>query len=81
MGWNNLSQLNSPLFDPDLEGKFVYFVHSYFATIGEHTAATCDYVVPFSAAMHKNNFYATQFHPEKSGTVGASILKNFIERC
>jgi len=78
MGWNSITNLNSALFDESLEGQFVYFVHSYYATVGEHTAAVGDYINPFSAALHKNNFYATQFHPEKSGTVGAKILENFI---
>jgi glutamine amidotransferase len=81
MGWNVISGLRSVLFDTSIEGRYVYFVHSYYATLGEHTAATCEYIVPFSAAMHKENFYATQFHPEKSGTVGARILQNFIEKC
>jgi glutamine amidotransferase len=81
MGWNEINDLKSPLFDASIEGQFVYFVHSYYAALGEHTAARCNYIVPFSAAMQKDNFYATQFHPEKSGPVGARILKNFIERC
>ncbi len=78
MGWNAISALKSGLFSADLENQYVYFVHSYYAGTGEHTIATSNYIVPFSAALHKNNFYATQFHPEKSGTVGAQILKNFL---
>ena len=81
MGWNDISDLRSPLFDKSIEGQFVYFVHSYYAKIGGHTAATCNYIVPFSAAIQKDNFFATQFHPEKSGPIGAQILKNFIEKC
>lgn len=79
MGWNTISNVKSGLFDISLENQFVYFVHSYYVAISEHTAAVTDYIHPFSAAMHKNNFYATQFHPEKSGSVGESILKNFLE--
>ena len=78
MGWNAITNLKSVLFSDDIENQYVYFVHSYFAGIGEHTIATCNYINPFSAALHKDNFYATQFHPEKSGAVGAQILKNFI---
>jgi glutamine amidotransferase len=78
MGWNSISNLKSNLFSKEIENQYVYFVHSYFAGIGEHTVSTCNYIVPFSAALQKNNFYATQFHPEKSGTIGALILKNFI---
>jgi imidazole glycerol-phosphate synthase subunit HisH len=81
MGWNDISELQSPLFDKSIENQFVYFVHSYYASIGEHTAAKCNYIQPFAAAMHKENFYATQFHPEKSGPIGSRILKNFIEKC
>ncbi|MBN1159405.1 MAG: imidazole glycerol phosphate synthase subunit HisH [Bacteroidales bacterium] len=79
MGWNNIYGLQEGIFSKDMENQFVYFVHSYYATTGEHTAASCDYPGPFSAALRKDNFFATQFHPEKSGGVGAQILKNFIE--
>ena len=81
MGWNTIYSLGSALFDASIENQYVYFVHSYHATLGEHTIATCDYIIPFSAALHRDNFYATQFHPEKSGPVGERILKNFIEKC
>jgi imidazole glycerol-phosphate synthase subunit HisH len=79
MGWNTITKLKTNLFDPSLENQYVYFVHSYFAAIGDHTIATTQYTQAFSSALHKDNFYATQFHPEKSGSVGARILKNFIE--
>jgi glutamine amidotransferase len=78
MGWNTITNLKSAIFDPSLENQYVYFVHSYYATVGEHTAALGDYINPFSAALHRDNFYATQFHPEKSGTVGSKILENFL---
>ncbi|HEY4786515.1 MAG TPA: imidazole glycerol phosphate synthase subunit HisH [Bacteroidales bacterium] len=79
MGWNTITNLKSGLFDASVENQYVYFVHSYYAAIGSHTIATTQYSQAFSSALHKDNFYATQFHPEKSGTVGAKILKNFIE--
>ncbi|MDP4207784.1 MAG: imidazole glycerol phosphate synthase subunit HisH [Bacteroidota bacterium] len=79
MGWNTITNLKSGIFDPSLDNQYVYFVHSFYAAIGPHTAAATQYTQPFSAALHKDNFYATQFHPEKSGPVGAKILKNFIE--
>jgi glutamine amidotransferase len=79
MGWNTITQLKSGIFDQSIDNQYVYFVHSYYATMGSHTAAVTEYIQPFSAALHKDNFYATQFHPEKSGTVGAKILKNFID--
>jgi glutamine amidotransferase len=79
MGWNRISDLRCSLFNEEIENQYVYFVHSYYASVGEHTAATCNYIVPFSAALQKDNFYATQFHPEKSGTVGAKILENFLK--
>jgi len=78
MGWNSITQLKSGIFDQSIDNQYVYFVHSYYAAVGEHTAAVCNYINPFSAALHKDNFYATQFHPEKSGTVGARILENFL---
>lgn len=78
MGWNTITNLKQPLFSENQEGEYIYFVHSYYVPINEHTAATTDYIVPFSAALHKDNFYATQFHPEKSGDVGEQILKNFL---
>ncbi len=78
MGWNAITNLQSRIFSAETENQYVYFVHSYFAGLGKHTVATCNYINPFSAALQKNNFYATQFHPEKSGTVGAKILENFI---
>lgn len=78
MGWNAITGLKSGIFSEDIENEYVYFVHSYYAGLGKHTAATCNYINPFSAALQKNNFYATQFHPEKSGEIGARILKNFI---
>ena len=79
MGWNNLAKTKSPLFDADIENQYVYFVHSYYAAIGNDTAATSHYINPFSAALQRDNFYAVQFHPEKSGSIGEKILTNFIQ--
>jgi glutamine amidotransferase len=79
MGWNSLHHLKGGIFDSSMEDQFVYFVHSYYAAVGEHTAAVCNYINLFSAALQKDNFYATQFHPEKSGTVGSNILRNFLK--
>jgi len=78
MGWNQLYNNNSPLLYKVPDNSFVYFVHSYQVPVFEFTAATCLYTGPFSAAIAKNNFYGTQFHPEKSGNTGLQILKNFI---
>lgn len=78
MGWNALTNVKDGLFSKGHENNYVYFVHSFYAGLGEHTAATCNYIVPFSAALQKDNFYATQFHPEKSGPAGAAILQNFL---
>ena len=79
MGWNTLSKPQSDLFKGFGTDEFVYFVHSYHVPVNAYTIATTEYIVPFSAALHKDNFYATQFHPEKSGSVGERILKNFLD--
>jgi len=79
MGWNSIRFEPAGLFCGLTVGDFVYFVHSFYAQTGKHTVATCTYGIDFSAALHKDNFYATQFHPEKSSVVGQQILKNFIE--
>ncbi len=79
MGWNNIYDLKKELFKNVLENEFIYNVHSYYAELSEQTIATCNYTQPYSAALQKNNFYAVQFHPEKSSKVGEQILKNFIE--
>lgn len=79
MGWNTLHDTKCELFDGLAKDSYVYFVHSYYVPLCNDTAATTNYVQPFSAAMHRDNFYATQFHPEKSGSVGEQILKNFLE--
>ena len=78
MGWNSI-QNSKPSIWEGLDGEFVYFVHSYYVPLCEHTATVTEYIHPFSSAMQKDNFYATQFHPEKSGKVGQQILKNFLE--
>ena len=79
MGWNQLENPTSELFKGFTEGEFVYFVHSFYVPVCENTIATTNYILPYSAALHKDNFYATQFHPEKSGSVGERIIKNFLE--
>ncbi len=79
MGWNNFLTKKGDLFNGVSPDDDVYFVHSYYAEISSCTIATCDYILPFSSAMQKNNFYATQFHPEKSATVGEKILQNFLK--
>ncbi len=79
IGWNNLLELQSPLFKNLEEVPYVYFVHGYYAELGGGTIARANYILDYSAALHRDNFYATQFHPEKSGKVGEQILRNFIE--
>ena len=78
MGWNTISEQNSPLFSGIEEGSDVYFVHSYYCELSDYTTSVCDYILPFSSSLQKNNFYAVQFHPEKSGDIGSKIIKNFI---
>jgi glutamine amidotransferase len=79
MGWNSIYNLSTPLFQSINEHEYIYNVHSFYVPFHEDfTIATCDYILPYSAALHKDNFYATQFHPEKSGSVGERILKNFL---
>ncbi len=77
-GWNNIHDLSGPLTDGLPENAYVYFVHSYAADVCEHTTATCDYVRPFSAMLHRDNFHAAQFHAEISGNAGQRILENFL---
>ncbi len=80
MGWNDLYNFKSPLFrNIEKKDSYVYFVHSYYVPVCEYTIAEADYIQPYSAAINRGNFYATQFHPEKSGAVGAQIIKNFLE--
>ena len=79
IGWNNLQKLQGPLFEGISEADNFYFVHSYYCEIGEFTTSECDYILPFSATLQKDNFYGTQFHPEKSGDVGSKILENFLK--
>jgi glutamine amidotransferase len=78
IGWNNIYAYHSRLFTGISDNEFVYTVHSYYAALGVSTVAKTDYIIPYSAALQKGNFYAVQFHPEKSGKVGELILKNFI---
>ena len=79
MGWNNFLTMKGDLFKGLTIEDDLYYVHSYYPEISACTLATCDYILPFSAAMQKDNFYATQFHPEKSAEAGEKILRNFLE--
>ena len=78
MGWNNLMSQKGQLFNGIEANDDLYFVHSYFAELSDYTSAVCNYIQPFSAAIEKENFYATQFHPEKSADIGSRILQNFL---
>lgn len=79
MGWNQIRNLKSPVFKGIEDDSYVYFVHSYYVGESNYTIAASDYETDFSAALQYENYYATQFHPEKSGVTGMKILKNFIE--
>lgn len=79
IGWNTICDLKTDLFQNIVRNSYCYFVHGYYAAIGEHTIATTDYIQPYSSALHKRNFYGVQFHPEKSASTGETILKNFLE--
>ncbi len=79
VGWDTIESLKSPLFEGITEGSHLYYVHSFAAEICDKTIATTEYGVRFSASLHRDNFYGTQFHPEKSGTVGEAILANFLK--
>lgn len=79
MGWNKVYDTKSTIME-GTEDEYVYFVHSYYVPLCVHTIATSDYILPYSAALHKDNFYSCQFHPEKSGCIGERILKNFLEQ-
>ncbi|MCW5519490.1 imidazole glycerol phosphate synthase subunit HisH [Aureitalea sp. L0-47] len=78
IGWNRIHDLNSHLFDGIDENEFMYLVHSYYVPLCDETIAVCDYEIPYSAALRKNNFYGVQFHPEKSSIAGEQLLKNFL---
>ena len=79
IGWNNIYNLESPLFRDVPENSYCYFVHGYYAALGKHTIATTGYIQPYSSGLHKGNFYGVQFHPEKSAQVGEQLLRNFLE--
>ena len=78
IGWNTIAALKTPLFNGIAENSFAYFVHGYFAALGKHTISTTNYIQDYSSALHKDNFYGVQFHPEKSAKVGEQIIQNFL---
>jgi len=78
MGWNNIRNLKTDLFNSVSENSFAYFVHGYYAGLGTNTIATTDYIEEYSSGLHKNNFYGVQFHPEKSAELGEQIIQNFL---
>ena len=78
MGWNTIHHMKSDLFKGVTEESYAYFVHGYYASVGEHTIAQTNYILDYSSALHKDNFYGVQFHPEKSASVGEQIIQNFL---
>ena len=78
IGWNTITHLQTPLFKGVEENTYAYFVHGYYASIGEHTIAQTNYILDYSSALHKDNFYGVQFHPEKSAKAGEQIIQNFL---
>lgn len=80
IGWNQISELKTTLFEQVREKEYVYLVHSYYAPLCEDTIATSEYELPYSAALGRDNFYGTQFHPEKSSSPGEMMLRNFLEK-
>jgi glutamine amidotransferase len=78
IGWNTIANLKTELFNGVPENSFAYFVHGYYAELGDNTIANTDYIQPYSSALQKNNFYGVQFHPEKSAGVGEQIIQNFL---
>jgi len=79
IGWNNIAGLHSTLFEQVPENSYMYFVHSYYAALSPDTVAITNYVINYSAALQKDNFYAVQFHPEKSAGAGARLLESFLK--
>ena len=78
IGWNNIYDLSNTLFSGIAENSYVYFIHGFYVEVSKYTIAKANYMLEYSAALHKNNFYAVQFHPEKSGEIGQKILENFL---
>jgi glutamine amidotransferase len=79
MGWNSIHDLKGSLYKGVNENSYVYFVHSYYAEMSKYAASVTDYILPYSSSIQKDNFYAVQYHAEKSSEVGSVILKNFLE--
>ena len=79
MGWNSIRTNGSPIFKGIPEDSYFYFVHSYYAECCANTSSVCDYILPFSASLEKDNFFGCQFHPEKSGEMGERLLSNFLK--
>lgn len=79
MGWNTISGFKPNIYSGIKEESDVYFVHSFYCELSENTTSVCDYILPFSASLQKDNFYAMQFHPEKSGKIGSQLLQNFLK--